>query len=480
MKYSHIAQVSVLGSSICNLNCSYCYLHEQHYSNAYGLLNQEIQQSWIDGTYAQNIRRVFKEIECDPLEVQRFEIWGGEPLIQLENLTKSIGDIAKLFPNLTFFLIPTNWQLIKEEELMKMLIEIDKNLTPRRKNKQKLQFHLQLSIDGPPGDFMTQGHPGKWEIYKKNIINCCKQFSENQLNNIEIIFEVHPTASKEVIFKNFSNTYDIGKYITYMQNFVDFINNTIEEYNVDYAIKAKQTIAPLVAVPAQMTVEDGAKIEELYRISEYAQYLFTEDLKFGQHLYHHFTHCVNPSSVINQNGQCAESGLYGLMINPDGTITECACSYIQHKEEYLKSLLAAGKDEEYRVSMLRNRYFFNPIGASDKEKEEFDWYVLNGLRDTESTQISLTMAMVQELALSRQVDYSYYLNPEKLLKHATACAMIYSCTREHLNESKIPFLCSINDCRRHFNGGVSFINDSRIEEGKYKIEMVLNNVIDLE
>jgi hypothetical protein len=43
------------------------------------------------------------------------------------------------------------------------------------------------------------------------------------------------------------------------------------------------------------------------------------------------------------------------------------------------------KYEEYRISRLRNKYFFNPIGASENEKENFDWYVLYGLRDTEST-----------------------------------------------------------------------------------------------
>jgi hypothetical protein len=40
------------------------------------------------------------------------------------------------------------------------------------------------------------------------------------------------------------------------------------------------------------------------------------------------------------------------------------------------------------------------------------------------------MAMVKELALSRQVDYSYYLNPDKLLKHLTNAGQMFSCTRE--------------------------------------------------
>ena len=89
MKYSHIIQVSVLGSSICNLNCSYCYLHEQHFCNAYATLNKEIQEAWINGSYIENIQKVFQEINCKTSEVTNFEIWGGEPLILIENLVES-------------------------------------------------------------------------------------------------------------------------------------------------------------------------------------------------------------------------------------------------------------------------------------------------------------------------------------------------------------------------------------------------------
>ena len=42
---SHIYSLMVLGSSVCNLNCSYCYLENQHKTNAYVLLNKEIQKA---------------------------------------------------------------------------------------------------------------------------------------------------------------------------------------------------------------------------------------------------------------------------------------------------------------------------------------------------------------------------------------------------------------------------------------------------
>ena len=39
-----------------------------------------------------------------------------------------------------------------------------------------------------------------------------------------------------------------------------------------------------------------------------------------------------------------------------------------------------------------------------------------------------------------------------LLKHATIAAQMYNCDREEINDTKIPFLCSVNECRKFFNG----------------------------
>ena len=75
---SRIYSLMVIGSSVCNLNCSYCYLENQHKTNAYVLLNKEIQKAWNDGSYVENIKKVFKTIESNPeyvtdLEIKQYE-----------------------------------------------------------------------------------------------------------------------------------------------------------------------------------------------------------------------------------------------------------------------------------------------------------------------------------------------------------------------------------------------------------------------
>ena len=377
------------------------------------------------------------------------------------------------FPNISFFLIPTNWAHTNTKDLVEMIKAMDQNTAPK---KERMVFHLQLSIDGPPGDFNKQGHPGDWALYKKNIASFCADLKNVTLNNIQIVFEVHPTASKEVVFKNFNDSAGLNDYITKMQDFIVFINQEIDKNNLkDKLISAKQVIAPLVALPSKMTVEEGTKFEALARLSEYSQYVTVPDLKFGEHVYHQFSHAMNSTSVLNENCQCTESSLAALMINPDGTITECACSYIQNSEDYLNEVRGQGRDFEYRTALMRTKYFCNPITASKKELEEFDWYTLHGLRGTESVQLSLAFSLAQEMALSRQIDYNYYLNPMALLNQLSGCGMMYSCTREHINDTRIPYMCSLTDLRKNFNGFTQYVNESRINEGRYKIENVVRD-----
>ena len=86
MLYSNIiGQISLLGSSICNLQCKYCYLHNKETQEFYHKLNKEVQEGWKNFTYVENIKKVFNKIGANPNKTTRLELWGGEPLIQIEN-----------------------------------------------------------------------------------------------------------------------------------------------------------------------------------------------------------------------------------------------------------------------------------------------------------------------------------------------------------------------------------------------------------
>ena len=44
-EFDTVRAMTLFVSGSCNLNCSYCYLENQHKTNAYVLLNKEIQKA---------------------------------------------------------------------------------------------------------------------------------------------------------------------------------------------------------------------------------------------------------------------------------------------------------------------------------------------------------------------------------------------------------------------------------------------------
>ena len=478
-----IIQVSILGSSICNLTCSYCYLHNQSKAiqKFYADLNEEVQTGWKTGTYVNNIKQVFEKINADPKLTNRLEIWGGEPLLLTKNLVCSAKELFQLFPNINFLLIPTNWAWNGSEVIPSLIqfIEIaDQFSTPRGKDDYKLNFHLQLSIDGMSGKLNADGHHSNLEVYKQNIILFCKLMENKHLQNIQIEFDIHPTASGKTILNEFNNNItNIKTYFSEMQGYANFIREQISLYNLSDCVSCGvMALFPLCAMPEYSTKEEGLQYLAMNKLVDYIWKTNYKDIdNFMEHSYNCFVHAINSSCTIGRNSQCTEAHAGALMILPDGTLSECACSYVQNDLRYLKALQLENNQKDLRISLMRKKYFFNPLTASSKEEEFNDWYHLTGLRDTYSTQINLAMGLCQELALSRQIDFSYALNPDKLLKDLCLSSMPFSCTREQIADTKIPYLGNPGDFRRQLNGLVDFIHAEREAETEYLVEDNMKN-----
>lgn len=467
-----IGQLSILGSSICNLSCSYCYLHNRDTQQFYKTLNEEIQEGWKSGSYIENIRKVYEKIGSDPTLTTRMEIWGGEPLIQIDNLLMHIEQLFELFPNVDFFMIPTNfaWPEYITEKIPKLLSLYDKT---RLKNENEL--HLQLSIDGFDGPILEFGHHADNKQYLKNLEVLIEGVSKLDLKNTTLVLDIHGTASGQNILKYLSTEKDIKAYLDGMHYLKDYASELCSKYKTDRVTYGQNPYYPLCASPENSTVAEGINYTIGVRLAEYVSYKenYLQD-KFV-HYYENFDHNMYNSGLFTANHQCSESGANALMILPNGTISECACSYVQNRSEYLNLLLENGQNEDYIASLMRKKYFFNPLTATPEEEEFNDWYNLTGLRNTFSTQLNLSMGLCQELALSNQISREY-LDAELLLKHLHKECTPYSCTREQIRDTGIPYLGHPGDFRRTFNGEVQYAEGVSIIDKKIKIRNWLNEL----
>lgn len=474
MLYSNaIKQVSLLGSSICNLQCQYCYLHNQETKSFYKLLNEEVQLSWINGTYVENIKQVFSKIKADPLKTTRMEIWGGEPLIQIDNMLLTIKDLFTFFPNINFLMIPTNfaWSEKIASKIPQMFLYFDQT-----RNTDYAEIHLQLSIDSYKGIILEQGHHAKNTQYLKNFEALIKELANIELKNTLIIFDVHPTASGQNILKYLSSYQQLEEYFNGMFFLKKYTDNLIEKYNCkNKIIYGEDAYFPLCAVPENSTSEEGYKYAEILKKAEILQHNKRYLTGDAYHFFENFSHNTANVPLFTANHECPESNYNAIMILPDGTISECACSYVANRQEYLDLVLQQKQYEDYRLSMTRKKYFFNPLTATKEEEDFNDWYNLQGLRHNYSTALNLSMGLCQELSLSKQISPAYAMDPTLLLKHLLLETTPYSCTREQLYTTGVPFLPVPGDYRRIFNGEIEYVDSIITNEYKTIIKDWMTN-----
>lgn len=474
--HSYIKALMVLGSSVCNLQCDYCYLRDQHKSNAYVLLNKEIQEAWKNGSYVENIKKTFNAIEADPKRVTDLEIWGGEPLILINNLIEPIQEILEYFPNIDYIQIPTNFTRINDVPEFIQVIEKTKQ---KIKADKKLTVHIQMSIDAPPSEVQKTSHCVNWDIYRKNIDKLFEALSKMQpLEKTNVDMEWHATLTQENIINYLSNYDNLKYYCDYYEDFHNFMHDKIKEYHLENCvIQASYTTMPNIATPTDSSVENGFEIANIARLSNYLRQQ-KKLLAAESDTDPYYTHMIidsGRSDLLTTNPVCLESGVMAVTVMYDGSICECPCDYILNFDKYWDWIKDNPlKRQEYRSSLLKKQYYINPLTATQEQKDYFDWYIFDAVRRNQSTAIHLMMNFYLEMAKSGQIDITYLQDLEKLLAHTTQFTQAYTCPRDQLAYVFSPYICGQGYGRRILNGVADFAEtDEKIStqfeaEGKYK------------
>ena len=456
-----ISQISVLGASDCDLSCSYCYLGK---NCAFKDQDLNIVKAWEDDSYLTNIKKVLEFFNSDPKEVHSFQLWGGEPLLHIDVLQKNqVGTkLGKLFPNLYEFLIPTNFNNTNLEAIIDFMFDLDKELSPRihESNTPLCQFHIQASIDGPPGDFNTYGHKVSWEKYMKNYNQLFDYIkTKGKLNNIALQLNVCPCSSQALILKNL-NTYDkIKDFRKYYDNICKYFSERAKEVQDDCLILVQtKGFYPRIAISQATTSEEAMEIEKIIRlfdICEYQEKSFVIDRTDNANFYHDATGitCYN-----NRNHECVESNETSITLMPDGTIAQCPCLFFQDLEDFKNHYLKNKDYWNYKSTLIRSNCFYNPLTEKNSKKiKDHDWYVRGGgYIGTHSTYINLNFNMAREMALSYQIDPNYVIDEELLLKHYLASFQVAECYRENIECYHNFYIADINQFRRWFNGSTEY------------------------
>lgn len=249
-----VSSFSMLSSSICNLNCSYCYIpkdidiKKQHDS---------INKSIIEGSLIKYLTDNYV-IE----KVESIGFWGAEPTLNVDNLSIFLSDLIKI-SNLKEVVIPSNFTTNPENllTLIKNIVSFDK----------KIYIKAQVSLDGP--HYITDVTRGEGTT-KKIIDNL--NYILDKLNKIDL---------KENTVEIFSKTTWNSDTILYLDShpekieevglFFKTTNDYLRSVNTNKNIVVNITGSGNMCLPGDFTIEDGNRLTRVLKI------LADKDLPIG-------------------------------------------------------------------------------------------------------------------------------------------------------------------------------------------------------
>lgn len=460
-----IESISVISSSICNLNCSFCYLHS---NQAYKEFHKLVHEAWNNGTYLKNIEQTLNSLGYSPLEITHFQLWGGETLLGIIDISNNLTEIYELFPHIEKWSLSTNFTK-NIEEFVNFLIELNKIANPNT------NIFLQLSIDGPPGEFTEQGHNGKWEIYQDNLLKFTSLINNIKLENLTINLVIHSTINKDLYLKTFTNYDNMKNYMQYMYNFL----NTIKQSCISASFRVEQNfVYPTMATPYNDTSEDGKKYALALKLwDEVYQKEFSNLIRIAIPNFSEGTGMFDKDQpYIKGNLECGE-GKSALTINYDGSLCECNGSFIHYFQPYLNEFNNEKYKNEYQEAIIHNKMsYFNPINKNDKDIERQKWAVhQGGYRYNNTTYIHMLMSLGKQMAKSGQILSKYQYDETLLFKHCWILLDCLSCSRNNIAETHIPYLTPVGALRRYLNGAMDIIYEKQITLKRLK-----NNIIILD
>lgn len=246
---------TVFTTSLCNLNCDYCYIYKDK-SGQLKKIDEDLEKDFANNQYIKQI------LDFDPNIANTLEsvtLWGGEPFLHVERFTDHLEEWFKAFH--TFYKIDTSTNFIAPNEIEKLqdlLIEIDKYYH----GKEKFDFCLQLSIDGYE-EFNDAGR-GKGTT-KKFLENFHKMF-DIKYNDSKINLRVHtkPTWSRNLF--HYLDTKE--KCYKWYEFFAEEMFIPHQQSGAPWSFMAGLAN---VAGPTEHTKEDGIKYAQILRNTKLIQ-----------------------------------------------------------------------------------------------------------------------------------------------------------------------------------------------------------------
>ena len=233
-----ITNLTIFTSSICNLDCSYCYVKKSHALFEY---DGHIINSIKNNEYINRFKKDFPQYLNT---LTTLEFWGAEPTIHLDLVAEKLIDYKDAFPNLSNISLSSNYTLPEFIDKVKALVMAMGSIKETTWN-----LHIQCSIDVSP--YITNNNRGNGTTNK--IIS-----NINRLKDLFIPQNVQLTVSNKSTISN--DQFDYLTDLNNVENYIAFLHDVI-----DYKSRNKTfwISAPTCVEPFYYTKLDGLKFSKV-------------------------------------------------------------------------------------------------------------------------------------------------------------------------------------------------------------------------
>lgn len=462
------ANLTLITSEACNLHCKYCEIAATTAQN-HCYENEKIKKAMLDGSFLNNIQKIFEKYDLNYYQIDSIELWGEEPTLTLDAFNEMFKKLYFLFPNV--FRISFSTNCIQN---MDSLYNYIKNINTIV-NKKGFHIEIQISYDGKWSTENLRGIDPN--IIKQNFEYLIKKLNDLKFReNIKLTFAFHNVLSFELIDYINSNQ-GIENYWYELNNFYEYFKNININPNIHLANFSYGVIAPYNA-----TKEDGIKyadflIKTEHIIQQYEK-MFTPINSFSLMLKSVEQSGVNKNlenDMMNfifkhfqqrdVNSYCGcGTGLRLLKIRYNGQIIHCQNAIFgltdndnnQNIDTFRKNI---------RKDQIQIKY--TPNLLTDPDEYIHNWMYKWGTVTNNDTIIQMlcnTANLMNILSELDQIDISYKYDQKKVIRHSFYFVLLYSCWENNLNYTGSIFGEQLGRIRMYANGYLD------------EIEKVLKNI----
>lgn len=437
-------------TAVCNLKCVYCYIDK---NEALVKIDQLLDESFKGDYYFNFAKKMFP----NPNQMERVELWGGEPTIRLDRSFYTIDKLISYYPNLYSFSFSTNFTGSHWFDQFFGFCDIFRKYPYR-----KFKLDLQLSIDGPTEINDSQRGQGVTKLFTEHFIQFVKYKQEDKYpHNLEINFFFKPTLSSYSI-PLLQTKQDIIDYYRFFENFKD-ISGYYEDSNFHFELSVPNT-----ACPSPHTVKDGKLFANLCKLCREIEKenSNTSIFKYYKHITPLTPRCLDLpyKNCVDINEGCGHCGMgiYNIGLLPNDKISLCHNGFVDLISDYKLKCMQEENLEKHNIDAeLFNRNL--DVRDTNCSIEEFEKYseILTHFEplEHESFQLAQLVAQILYLANNDLID-KQYSNIEKAIDAARFIENSTSyCVRDNLGSTGSSIINPMGLVKLLLNGAKEYLED---------------------